>query len=152
MSEISGPFPIDTTQQIDVDNREWALTNYIIEQLPMVDPKLYDPDKLISYLRHFLLFRLSNTDPPDWVTTKVFAICFYHGLYQTVYHALKTFVLIDEKKVRKEKSCLWIEWNDQSVSIFNRGGTEIPEDRFGDFKSNGREFFDIFQQKADEFC
>ena len=70
---------------------------------------------------YYHLNYLPRQIPPEWVTTAAFAMCFYHGMRQALYHALETFVLTDKKTVRKDKPCLWIEWNDRSVSIYNRG-------------------------------
>ena len=116
------------------DDPLWDLTEHC-ENLQVENPDLYDVDKLISHLCDSLSFKLPDTDPPDWVTTTVFAMCFYHGMRQAVFHALEAFILIDDKCVQKENPCLWIEWNDQHVSIYNRGRVntknyrEPPRDR-----------------------
>ena len=82
------------------------------------------------------------------VNTRAFAICFYHVMRQAVYHALRIFVRIDNKKVQPKNPCLQIKWDNQSVSIYNRGNN-VPEN----FKeSNDRAFFDRFVEKTDEFC
>lgn len=129
-----------------MDNPEWNLTHYI------EDLSMNNPDNLIFHVRHSLSFHLpKDTAPPDWVTTKAFAICFYYGLWQATYHALKTFVLIDDKQVQKEKPCLWIEWDKQSVSIYNRG-VVMEEHLDGNLITTDREFFDAFLRKTDEFC
>ena len=122
-------------------NSEWRVTNYAESLLIM------DPEKAVSKVHNDLSFKASETVPPDWVTTKAFVLCFYHGMRQAVYHALKTFVLIDCKLVKSGNPCLWIEWNTQSVSIHNRG-EDVPKH----FKeSKDRTFFDRFVEKTDEF-
>ena len=77
---------------------------------------------------------------PSWVTTKAFAICFYHGVRQAAYHALSTFVRNGKKR---GPSYLWTEWEAESVSICNLGKTEKlnrpPKDS---------EFFEIFKRKV----
>ena len=122
-------------------NSEWRVTNYAESLL------ITDQNNAVSKVRSDLSFTPPETVPPDWVTTKAFVLCFYHGMRQAVYHALKTFVLIDCKMVKSESPCLWIEWNTQSVSIHNRG-EGVPKH----FKeSEDRKFFDRFLKKADEF-
>ena len=100
--------------------------------------------QVFSEVRKSLSFFYLRTDipPPEWVTTKAFAMCFYHGLRQATYHALNTSVLMPAVK-QEEISCLWIDWNFQSVSIFNRGKVdpEVPP-----LKDRG--FFDRFEEKT----
>lgn len=131
----------------DLNNPAWELTHYA-QDLQMD----YAEETIYQMLRDELSFKLpTETDPPDWVTTTAFAMCFYHGMRQALYHALETFVLTDEKTVREEAPCLWIEWKDQSVSIYNRGEVN-PAVHLQDFKSNDRGFFNRFVEKTDEFC
>ena len=66
-----------------------------------------------------------------------------------MYHALKTFVLIDD--TQKGAPCLWIDWDDQRVSIYNRGEVAAKHRR-GNFVPTDCGFFDRFVQKTDEFC
>ena len=92
-----------------------------------------------SFLSVSVLFP-SDTSLPDWVTTKAFAICFYHGVRQAAYHALKAFYRNGKKK---GSSYLWIKWDAESVSIYNRGEfkklNRPPKDRG---------FFDLFIKKT----
>ena len=126
------------------DNPEWDLTVYVETEL------LGSPEQIISHVYEQLSCQVpEDTAPPEWITAKAFAACFYHGLRQAVYHALKTFVLTDGK--RKGQPCLWIKWDEQSVSIYNRGEV-AAEQSHGNFASTDRAFFDLFLQKTEEFC
>ena len=129
----------------DIDNPEWDLTDH-------GEKLIINPGKAIIDIRKSLSFKLPETDPPDWVTTKAFAVCFYHAMRQAVYHALKTFVLIDGGKSKIDRY-LWVEWdkNNQFVTIYNRGQVN-REEHCEDFKSNDRGFFMRFVDKTDEFC
>lgn len=131
------------------DNREAAkLTKYARTNLSSGDPQ-----DLISKVRELLAFNrpnLHDNPPPDWVHTRAFAICFYHGMWQAVYHALWTFVVSDECKP-KRKWYLSIRWDDNSVSIYNRSKVkqgEVEEEH----GAKDRLFFKTFKQKTDEFC
>ena len=131
------------------DNPEAAkLTRYARANLSSGDPQ-----DLISKVRKLLAFEQPgphNNPPPDWIHTRAFAICFYHGMWQAVYHALWTFVVSDEGKPKREWY-LSIRWGDNSVSIYNRGEVKHGEVE----KKHGpqdRLFFEIFMQKTDEFC
>lgn len=131
------------------DNREAAkLTRYARDNLSSGDPQ-----DLISEVRKLLSFNRPDphdNPPPDWVHTRAFAICFYHGMWQAVYHALWTFVVNDECKLKREWY-LSIGWDDNSVSIENRGEVkqgEVEEKH----QAKDRLFFEIFMQKTDEFC
>lgn len=122
---------------------------YYCNDLETDNPELSsNHDKLISHVRNLLSFRLPTNDPPDWVTTQAFAICFYHGMRQAVFHGLETFVMIDDERVQKENPCLWIEWDKQSVLIYNRG--KVKEKHYQD-KPNDRGFFERFVRLAKVF-
>ena len=128
----------------DPNNSAWRLTYYVQDlRIDYVEETIY------QLLCDSLSFSLPETDPPDWVTTTSFAMCFYHGLRQAVYHALETFVLIDNQQVGNEY--LWVNWDNQCVSIYNRGKVN-PKEHLKDFKSNDHGFFDRFLEKTDEFC
>ena len=103
------------------------------------------PNEFLSSKSH------NNIGLPQWVKTKAFAMCFYHGMRQATYHALETYVLDDNKQKQEGKPCLSIEWNNQSVSILNRGKTEA-EHRDPDFSTDDRMFFEIVAAKINEFC
>ena len=122
------------------DNLEWDLTAYgeALVRKPL--------ENSISEVRRSLSFKLPEGNPPEWVDTTAFATCFYHAIRQAVYHALKTFVLIDNERVQKKNPCLWIKWGNQIVSIYNRGEANQK------FKSNDRGFFNRFVEKTSEFC
>ena len=86
-----------------------------------------------------------NTSMPRWVTTKVFAICFFHGMRQAVYHALKASCL---SNFRVEHAHLWLDWDGQRVAIYNKG--EVNKEHHGQrVSSTDREFFDDFERKID---
>ena len=128
----------------NLNNREWRLTNYAEHLL------IIDPEDAICKVRKILSFdKLPETGPPEWVTTRAFAICFYHAMRQAVYHAIETFVLIDNEE--EKERCLWIEWDKQRLSIYNRGEVKKAH-RGGSHKSNDRGFFERFIEKTDEFC
>ena len=110
-------------------------------EMEMIDQVIENELKSLSF--HHLP---EHTLPPLWVTGRAFAICFYHGIRQAAYHALKTFVLIDEEQKNPEKPCLWTEWTDKQVLIYNRGEIEIEKHPLVSIKD--REFFERFENKA----
>lgn len=180
-TEIWGSFPIDTEAIIDFRNWWVLSREQIVENLVNLglrggiiraakppkdgggaeDPAWRltyyagelssgDAEQILTQVRSSLSFDSpEDTHLPDWVTTKAFAICFYHAMRQATYHALETFILIDNKQ--KRAPCLWIDWDDRSVSIYNRGAVKEEHSR-GNFVPNDRKFFDIFLAKTDEFC
>ena len=92
--------------------------------------------------------------PPEWVNTKAFAICFYHGVRQAAYHALETYVQSRGEEVEPEKRCLWIEWSDtdQCVFIYNRGEVDKKTHLHPRRKPpKDREFFDLFVKSANAY-
>ena len=100
--------------------------------------------RIISCVLSSLLFELpEDTPPPAWVNTKAFAICFFHGMRQAVYHALKN--------KQENKRCLWIDWDSDRVSIFNRGFV-TEEQRHKGVDSKDHTFFAHFVKGADAFC
>ena len=103
-------------------------------------------------LEESILFKSpESTEFPQWVKTKAFAVCFYHGLRQAAYHALETFVLIDNKQKQEGKPCLRIKSNDQSVSILNRG--EVTKEHLeNEFSADDLVFFKKVKGKIDQFC
>ena len=103
--------------------------------------------KIIEEIRLSLSNGLPSTSPPDWVTTHAFAMCFYHGMRQAVYHALKMFHQDCTKSMSKNEY-LQIKWDNKSVSIYNRGKVDLKEHCTSRFKATDREFFDIFENKA----
>ena len=126
----------------DINNPEWRVTHYAEPLLTI------DPEEAVCKVRSALPFELPETEPPEWVDTRAFAICFYHAMRQAVYHALKTFVLPAVDGEQENSPFLWIDWDNRSVSIYNRG-KDAPEDFK---KSKDRAFFDRFVEKTDEFC
>ena len=116
------------------------------------------PDEAISQVRAEILpdeilsfSSTENTQLPQWVKTKAFAICFYHAMRQATYHALETFVLTDKKKKKDGEPCLLIRCDEQEISISNRG--EVKEEHFDpDFATDDRMFFKNVMKKIDEFC
>ena len=177
VQEVWGGFPIDTKKLIyqeDFPDWERFENREIVERLvhlgvqggimraskPDVGRELQEyawdlggelknanPEKvkrIISKFLSALLFHLpETTPPPTWVNTKAFAVCFFHGMRQAVYHALNN--------KRKDESCLWIDWNDHQVSIFNRGGV-TEQQRHNGVDSKDREFFEHFVKGANAFC
>ena len=64
----------------------WRLTYYAGEL------SSGDAQQILTQVRSSLSFDSpEDTHLPDWVTTKAFAICFYHAMRQATYHALETF-------------------------------------------------------------
>ena len=90
--------------------------------------------------------------PPEWVNTKAFAICFYHGVRQAAYHALETYVQSRGEEVEPEKRCLWIKWTDQHVSIYNRGEVDKKIHLRPSREPKDSEFFDLFVKSANAYC
>lgn len=127
------------------DDPRWALTTYL-EELGG------NPEEIVDQMRKSLLFKFESPKgigPPEWVRTVAFAICFYHGMRQAAYHALETYVIND--KCKPSESCLKVKWNSQSVSIYNRGIYD-KEHFHEDFEANDRPFFELFQDRTNEFC
>ena len=141
---------------LGLDDPKWQLTNYVANNF--LEGRY---EEIVSHVRKLLLPNLSKNGSlldwvktpgdvslPDWVDTKAFAVCFYHGLRQSVYHALQTFVLVDKVHKVDNKPCLWIEADTQNVLIYNRG--KVVKNRI--YESTDRMFFDKFVQKATDFC
>ena len=132
-------------------SEEWQTENKVTEYARELEQRLRrTPDKVkdaIKEVRLSLSFSVPETSPPAWVTTSAFAMCFYHGLRQSVYHALRTFVIVDNKEIGQP--CLWIDWDTDSVSIYNRG-MGIEKYRRQGSVTTDREFFEIFESKAVE--
>lgn len=101
-------------------------------------------------VRKQLLFPDLSDNPdnplPDWVTTKAFAVCFFHGMRQAAYHALETWIDSDGT----ETPYLWINWDNQSVSIYNQGIVK-PGHRNGDIVPKDRGFFKIFMERTNDY-
>ena len=135
---------------VSMFSEEWQTENKVSEYAKGLERRLRrTPDEVkdaIEEVRLSLSFSVPETSPPAWVTTSAFAMCFYHGLRQSVYHALRTFVIIDKKK---GQPCLWIDWDADSVSIYNQGMGIEKYLRQGSVTTD-REFFEIFESKAVE--
>lgn len=115
------------------------------EQFRLAEEDPEEVEQFFSKVRKDLSLDTSNlSDPPDWVKTQAFAICFHHGLRQAAYHALDTFVNNNRQK-QPNNPYLSINWQSQSVSICNRGkaNSEVPKDRG---------FFERFMERINEFC
>ena len=140
-----------------LDDPEEALSNAIqglYEQLKAAGDNPEKVKQILSPVRDSLSFdppRDSSPlkSPPKWVNTRAFAICFYHGMRQAAYHALKMY--LQTYRTRKSEWYLRIAWNDQSVSIYNRGKVEPNKHFKKDFLPKDREFFNLFVEKANVF-
>ncbi|MCY3740529.1 MAG: hypothetical protein OXH00_05870 [Candidatus Poribacteria bacterium] len=111
-------------------------------------------EKTFDEVRAKLLFPYLSGNPsnpdiplPEWVTTKAFAICFFHGMRQAAYHALETWIIFKQKGIPH----LRITWDNQSVSIYNRGVVK-QEHRNGDIVPKDRYFFNIFMERTNDYC
>ena len=89
------------------DRRRRLFTDYARKELqpPLALAISNNDSRQIEQVAANTLSQLSFCLPkdislPGWVNTKAFAICFYQGMRQAVYHALETFVLIDEKNTK----------------------------------------------------
>ena len=122
----------------------WELTQYARElyrKIDVPDSKAGERDECIKDILDSLSF-CPVPPTPEWTTGVGFAICFYHGMRQAVYHALKTFVK-NQKKVDPKKPCLWIEWENKKVLIYNQEA--FPSESSA---SKDRDFFNRFENKA----
>ena len=133
-------------------NDRWALAIYARERRAVLD----EPDseekirQVLEAERRKLFCDFPTNDPPDWVITRAFAICFYHGMRQAVYHALESFVL-DNSQRESEKRYLWVEWDDRTrtMSIYNRARVNEEQQPMNP-SSRDSEFFARFSGKAIE--
>ena len=106
--------------------------------------------KILDKVLESLSFRLPESAPPEWVNTKAFSLCFYHGVRQAAYHALKTFVMTDNNKANPKNPCLLIKWTNQRVWIYNRGEVDPKIHLDPDFEATDREFFKLFDENTNE--
>ena len=125
---------------------------YVQEQIwTKLNPSRDEPKKVKEILDNVLeslSFRLPESPPPEWVNTRAFSLCFYHGVRQAAYHALETFVMTDNNKANPKNPCLRIKWDNQCVWIYNRGEVDKEIHLAPDFKAMDREFFKLFDEKT----
>ena len=178
--KIWGNLPLDPNEPIEMDFAEWngLNNNIIVDKLinlgthgGVLRARQYpknlrtSEDERLRLRNHALRLGISEpgigqvlsslnfnkpTDtPPNWVNTTIFAMCFYHGMRQAVYHALEARVL--HYSNQSSIQYLWIEWNNQSLSIYNRG-IVTEEQRSPNWATSDSHFFRAVASKIDEFC
>lgn len=96
-----------------------------------------------------LSFSLPEDEPPIWVDTKAFSLCFYHGIRQAAYHALETS-FDDNDEDSPKKPCLGVVWKDQRVFIGNRGEVDSEEHLAPRFETTDREYFHLFEKNTEK--
>ena len=116
------------------------------------DPKVVE--QTFHEIRSDLSFPCLPDSPlPEWVTTKAFAICFFHGVRQAAYHALKKQINDKQAGIYDKQAgiCyLSINWDNQSVAIYNRGVIE-PGHRNGEIVPKDCGFFKTFVDRTDDY-
>ena len=121
----------------------------LFKQLRLAGDDTKKVEQILDRVLKSLLCHLpEGIAPPNWVATKAFAICFYHAMRQASYHALKTSIVDHQQK---GKSCLQVSWDNQSVSIYNRGKVD-KKHLLSNFVAKDREFFKLFVGNTGAFC
>ena len=106
-------------------------------------------EQILGNVLDSLSFCLPEDEPPIWVDTKAFSLCFYHGMRQATYHALETF-FDDNRKDNPKKPCLGVVWKDQRVFIGNRGKVDSEEHLAPNFKTTDHEYFHLFEKNTEK--
>ncbi len=107
--------------------------------------EIINSGNFIAKAKDSLQWRLpedSESSYPDWFRSTGFVLCFHHCFWQAAYHAFRA--MCDQKTA----PYLWIELDNNKVSIFNRAEFQ-DEDK--ELRTRDRDFYDLLQKRINNF-